>query len=116
MLGTELTGQLPFQQVGWVVVVSWWRSRLASSLQRDLSPPQVLLHPLVRDQHGRKMSKSLGNVVNPLDVIHGVSLEVLHLLHLLHLQGEEEEEDSHVNLGWTCFLSGASAEGEGGER
>uniref|UniRef100_UPI0037E89958 valine--tRNA ligase, mitochondrial n=1 Tax=Semicossyphus pulcher TaxID=241346 RepID=UPI0037E89958 len=51
MLGTELTGQLPFRQ--------------------------VLLHSLVRDKHGRKMSKSLGNVIDPLDVIHGVSLERL---------------------------------------
>lgn len=38
--------------------------------------PQVLFHSLVRDKHGRKMSKSLGNVINPMDVIHGVSLEV----------------------------------------
>ncbi|XP_030644740.1 valine--tRNA ligase, mitochondrial [Chanos chanos] len=51
MLGTELTGQLPFKQ--------------------------VLLHSLVRDKHGRKMSKSLGNVIDPLDVISGVSLERL---------------------------------------
>uniref|UniRef100_A0A3Q3DKD1 valine--tRNA ligase n=1 Tax=Hippocampus comes TaxID=109280 RepID=A0A3Q3DKD1_HIPCM len=51
MLGTELTGQLPFKQ--------------------------VLLHSLVRDKHGRKMSKSLGNVIDPLDVIHGASLERL---------------------------------------
>ncbi|XP_056271759.1 valine--tRNA ligase, mitochondrial isoform X8 [Pseudoliparis swirei] len=51
MLGTELTGQLPFRQ--------------------------VLLHSMVRDGHGRKMSKSLGNVIDPLDVIHGVSLERL---------------------------------------
>lgn len=51
MLGTELTGQLPFKQ--------------------------VLLHSLVRDRHGRKMSKSLGNVLDPLDVIHGTSLEKL---------------------------------------
>ena len=36
----------------------------------------MLLHSLVRDRHGRKMSKSLGNVVDPLDVISGVSLEV----------------------------------------
>ena len=37
---------------------------------------QVLFHSIVRDSHGRKMSKSLGNVINPMDVIHGISLEV----------------------------------------
>jgi len=30
--------------------------------------------PQVRDKYGRKMSKSLGNVIDPLEVINGVSL------------------------------------------
>ena len=34
-------------------------------------PPfeKVLLHPMVRDAQGRKMSKSLGNVIDPLHVM-----------------------------------------------
>ncbi|XP_012886562.1 PREDICTED: valine--tRNA ligase, mitochondrial [Dipodomys ordii] len=51
MLGTQLTGQLPFSK--------------------------VLLHSMVRDRQGRKMSKSLGNVLDPRDIISGVELQVL---------------------------------------
>lgn len=39
---------------------------------------EVYLHPIIRDAHGRKMSKSLGNVIDPMDVISGVTLEELH--------------------------------------
>ena len=33
---------------------------------------------MIQDAHGRKMSKSLGNVIDPLDVMSGISLEGLH--------------------------------------
>lgn len=38
----------------------------------------VYLHAMVRDAHGRKMSKSLGNVIDPLHVIEGITLDQLH--------------------------------------
>ena len=39
---------------------------------------RLFLHAMIRDKYGRKMSKSLGNVIDPLDVIHGITLECLH--------------------------------------
>ena len=33
---------------------------------------------MVRDKYGRKMSKSLGNVIDPMEVINGIDLDSLH--------------------------------------
>ncbi|MCX6730968.1 MAG: valine--tRNA ligase [Candidatus Roizmanbacteria bacterium] len=51
MLGIHVTGKVPFKT--------------------------VFLHGLVRDKHGQKMSKSKGNVVNPLEVIKTYGADVL---------------------------------------
>ena len=37
----------------------------------------VYLHPMVRDEEGQKMSKSKGNVIDPLEVTDGCTLDVL---------------------------------------
>lgn len=43
------------------------------------APPfkDIYLHAMVRDSRGKKMSKSLGNAIDPLDVTGGISLEAL---------------------------------------
>ncbi|VVD01026.1 unnamed protein product [Leptidea sinapis] len=51
MLGLELTDKLPFHK--------------------------VLLHGIICDNKGAKMSKSRGNVIDPVDVINGLSMEDL---------------------------------------
>jgi valyl-tRNA synthetase len=52
MMSLHLTGKLPFKE--------------------------VFLHAMVRDKDGQKMSKSKGNVIDPLDVISGITLDQLH--------------------------------------
>ena len=58
---------------------------------RHIPPFQkVFLHPLVRDKDGKKMSKSLGNVIDPLHIIHGVSLnKMLQILKSSNLDKSE---------------------------
>lgn len=37
----------------------------------------IFLHPILRDKEGRKMSKSLGNIIDPLQIINGCSIDDL---------------------------------------
>ena len=44
-----------------------------------------MLHGIICDAQGRKMSKSLGNVVDPMHIINGATLKVCELWRLLSL-------------------------------
>jgi valyl-tRNA synthetase len=51
MMGIKLTGEVPF--------------------------PEVFLHGLVRDENGEKMSKTKGNVIDPLDIVEKYGADAL---------------------------------------
>jgi len=59
----------------------WFQSSLIPSVAMDKQAPyrQVLTHGFVVDGAGRKMSKSLGNVVKPQEIIDTYGAEVLRL-------------------------------------
>lgn len=61
-------------------IISFWVSRMIfQSLEFTDQKPfnDVLIHGLVRDSEGRKMSKSLGNGVDPMDVIEKYGADAL---------------------------------------
>ncbi|KAJ2897059.1 hypothetical protein MKZ38_005009 [Zalerion maritima] len=67
-------------ETGWDILFFWIARMVMLSLKMTGKIPfkEVYCHSLVRDSEGRKMSKSLGNVVDPLDVIYGIKLDDLH--------------------------------------
>ena len=60
-------------------ILFFWVARMVffgQKLLGQLPFPEVCLHAMFRDPHGHKMSKSRGNVIDPLDLVEGISLEV----------------------------------------
>ena len=63
-------------------IITFWVSRMITMGLEEMQVPPfqtVLIHGLVRDELGRKMSKSLGNGVDPLEVIDQYGADALRL-------------------------------------
>jgi valyl-tRNA synthetase len=91
------SGLWPFSTLGWPEKTGWldkfypasdletgydilffWVARMMMMglrLMKDVPFRRVLLHGMVVDENGDKMSKVKGNVIDPLDLIHGASFD-----------------------------------------
>lgn len=74
-------------------ILFFWVARMlmmGEFFLKELPFPDIYLHALVRDEHGQKMSKSKGNVVDPLNLIDTYSADVLRFtLAILCAQGRD---------------------------
>ncbi len=66
---------------GYDIIPFWVMRMMFSGLEHTGQVPfeKVLIHGLVRDSQGRKMSKSLGNGIDPLEVIEEFGADALRL-------------------------------------
>jgi valyl-tRNA synthetase len=66
---------------------------------------QVFLNGLVRDEQGRKMSKTIGNVIDPLDVVNEVGADALRFTLAVSCSGRDIPLGKSRIQGYSAFVN-----------
>ena len=96
-------------------ILFFWVARMmlmGETFMEKLPFDHIYLHALVRDEHGQKMSKSKGNVIDPLDMVEKYSADALRFtLAVLAVQGRDirlSEEKLELSRNFTNKLYNAA--------
>ncbi len=86
-----------YMETGYDILFFWVARMIMSGLEYTGEVPfhTVYLHGLIRDEHGRKMSKSLNNVVDPLPVMDEFGTDALRFTLLV---GSTPGNDTNVGI------------------
>jgi valyl-tRNA synthetase len=86
-----------YMETGYDILFFWVARMIMSGLEFTEQAPfhTVYLHGLVRDEHGQKMSKTKGNVVDPLIVMDQMGTDALRFTLLV---GSTPGKDSNLSL------------------
>jgi valyl-tRNA synthetase len=90
-------------------IIFFWVARMIMmglEFMRDVPFRKVIIHGLVRDSQGRKMSKSLGNSVDPVEMIDKHGADALRFTFLAHVHGGKDFKFSEQRLeGYRNFMN-----------
>jgi valyl-tRNA synthetase len=84
-------------ETGYDILFFWVARMIVSGLEFTGEVPfsEIYLHGLIRDEHGRKMSKSYGNVIDPLEVMDELGTDALRFTLLV---GSTPGNDMNLSL------------------
>lgn len=90
-------------------ILFFWVARMMMmglEFMRDVPFRKVYLHGIVRDSQGRKMSKSLGNSVDPVDMIEKYGADALRFSFLAHIHsGKDFKFSEQRTEGYRNFMN-----------
>ncbi len=90
-------------------ILFFWVARMMMmglKFMGDVPFRDVYIHALVRDEHGQKMSKSRGNVIDPLEIIKNHGADALRLtLSAFAAQGRDIRLSEQRIVGYKAFIN-----------
>ncbi|MEK7610714.1 MAG: valine--tRNA ligase [Patescibacteria group bacterium] len=90
-------------------ILFFWVARMilmSQALRGEIPFRQVYLHGIVRDEGGKKMSKSLGNIIDPLDMINKYGADALRLALIIGTAAGSDSKISEEKInGYKRFIN-----------